>query len=70
MNKFKAAFDKLRFTDDQLAQLKDSIRARIESRCAASSLRGGNCSLQSFRSRCGARCGVPRNDLGLKLYQV
>jgi len=33
MNKFKAAFDKLRFTDDQLAQLKDSIRARIESRC-------------------------------------
>jgi hypothetical protein len=32
MSKFKAAFDKLRFTDDQLAQLKDFIRAQIESR--------------------------------------
>lgn len=30
-NKFKAAFDKLRLTDDQVVQLKDSIRARIES---------------------------------------
>jgi hypothetical protein len=31
VSKFKEAFDQFRFTDHQLAQLRDSIRARIES---------------------------------------